>query len=68
MENLLPALALLVCPVGMGLMMLFMGKGMLRKRSGPPEPSSSPDDLRRQHAELSDRIEQLEQRELVTRS
>ncbi len=69
MENLVPALALLACPVGMGLMMLFMGKGMLRNdRSAPSEPSSSPDDLRREHAELSDRIEQLEQRELVTRS
>jgi hypothetical protein len=42
MENLLPLLVLLACPIGMGLMMLFMAKG---SRSSGPEPKGD----RREH-------------------
>lgn len=62
MENLIPALALLACPVGMGLMMLFMGKGMMGgRRKQDPEPTASGlDDLRDEHDRLGREIQQLE--------
>jgi hypothetical protein len=53
MENAIAALALLACPLGMGLMMWLMGMGMRSKRasSGPAadEPRA---DQRRLSAEI----------------
>ena len=57
MEFLAP-LALLACPVGMGLMMWFMSRGMTDRKRGP-EPGSI-DDLRTEQARLSAQIERLE--------
>lgn len=70
MESALLALALLACPVGMGLMMMFMMRG--KKSSGAqPSPPVQPvaagpasvDDLRDEHARLSAEIDQLDQRD-----
>ena len=64
MEGALVALALLACPVGMGLMMWFMSKGMKggerRAESGPP---ASVEELRTEHARLSAEIDELERSE-----
>ena len=69
MEALLPTLALLACPVGMGLMMLFMAK---RSRSTPADPSRaerertssdhpvSMEVLREEHRRLGEEIDRLE--------
>ena len=59
MEALLPSLALLACPVGMGLMMWFMAKGT---RSGGRTGPSDIDDLRDEHRRLGEQIERLEGR------
>lgn len=61
-------LAVLACPVGMGLMMVFMGRGM---RSGmqPKEPTKRDDedtslaDMKAEQARLAEKIEALEGRE-----
>lgn len=59
MEGVVVALAILACPVGMGLMMWFMAKGMRRgKRAGPRDL----DDLRDEHRRLGEQIERLEDR------
>lgn len=59
MEGVVVALAILACPVGMGLMMWFIGKGMRRdKRAGPRDL----DDLRDEHRRLGEQIERLEDR------
>jgi hypothetical protein len=50
MQDVLPALALLACPVGMGLMMWFMAKGM---RNDRPSKGTSLEDLRSEHRLLS---------------
>jgi hypothetical protein len=55
----LTALALLACPVGMGLMMWFMMKGD-RERSG--SKSASTEELRDEQARLQAQIDQLEAR------
>lgn len=66
MEALLPALILLACPVGMGLMMFFMARA---SRSGSteaqgPDPSDdhpmSLEVLREEHRRLGEEIERLE--------
>lgn len=44
MENALPAIALLACPIGMALMMWFMGRSSGSKRSSR-EPAAD-DELR----------------------
>lgn len=61
MEGVLVPLALLACPVGMGVMMWFMNRGMKEKAGRPDagEPSSL-DELRREHARLGADIERLE--------
>jgi len=58
MEFLAP-LALLACPVGMGLMMWFMSRGMGDRKRGTDEPGSI-DDLRAEQTRLSAQIERVE--------
>ncbi len=58
-------LFVLACPVGMGLMMLFMGRGMnMGGRNGHDRAGASGDrslaDLKAEQARISDRIEALE--------
>lgn len=57
MANALPTLALLACPIGMGLMMWFMGKGMRKER---PSAETSVEELRAEHRRLSADIEAAE--------
>ena len=52
MQNLL----VLACPIGMGLMMWFMGRGM---RDKPATPSTI-EALRDEHRRLGDELERLE--------
>jgi hypothetical protein len=59
MEGALLTLAVLACPVGMGLMMWFMGKGMRGKSDRPP--AADLDDLRTEHERLGDEIRRLEE-------
>ena len=62
MENVLLALAFLACPLGMGLMMWFMAKGM-RKDSAPTAPqTASVEQLREEHRRLGDELERLDSR------
>lgn len=60
MEGAVVALALLACPVGMGLMMWFMGKSM--KKDKLPATPSSVEDLRTEHARIAAQIEEIEPR------
>lgn len=70
MEALLPALALLACPVGMGLMMFFMARGNRSSQAdttptgGAPSTSldhpMSVEVLREQHTRLGEELERLE--------
>ncbi len=70
MDALLPALALLACPVGMGLMMFIMARGSRSGRAvSPPSAkraSQSADHpmslevLREEHHRLGQEIERLE--------
>lgn len=63
MENVLLLLVLLACPVGMGLMMLFMGKGMFGSKEEPQrrdEPSLL--ELKNEQARLHEQIDRLEDR------
>lgn len=64
MEALL-GLAVLACPLGMGLMMWFMAKGMGGKRR--PTAVDSLDDLRAEHERLGGEIERLEGARVRTR-
>jgi len=59
MQNLLPLLALLACPIGMGLMMFFMAKGS-RKPNDSPAPVRSAADLRDEQRRLDAEIARLE--------
>ncbi|MEJ7893853.1 MAG: DUF2933 domain-containing protein [Solirubrobacteraceae bacterium] len=59
MQNLLPLLALLACPIGMGLMMFFMAKGS-RKTDNSPAPVRSAADLRDEQRRLDAEIARLE--------
>jgi hypothetical protein len=60
METVLLGLAVLACPVGMGLMMWFMAKGM-RSRSKPDaKAATSLEDLQAEHRRLGAEIERLE--------
>ncbi len=59
MEGILLSLAVLACPVGMGVMMWFMAKGMGRDRT-PGRRSVTLDDLRREHARLGADIARAE--------
>ncbi len=55
MATVLPSLALLACPIGMGLMMWFMAKGNRKER-----PEASVEELRAEHRRLSADIEAAE--------
>lgn len=58
MENVLLPLALLACPVGMGLMMWFMSRG--NRRPDGPAPASTVEDLHAEHARLQAEIDRRE--------
>jgi hypothetical protein len=58
MENLAP-LALLACPIGMGLMMWFMSRGMRGERRDATGPQSV-EELRAEQARLASQIDRLE--------
>jgi hypothetical protein len=64
-------LAALACPVGMGLMMVFMGKGMrsgkTRSQGGHGAPDGQPlETLKAEQARLAEKISALEQRDANT--
>ena len=58
-------LAVLACPIGMGLMMLFMGRGMKggmkqsERREGDPDATSLAE-MKAEQARLAEKIEALE--------
>jgi hypothetical protein len=59
MESVLVVAAVLACPVGMGLMMWFMARGM-RRKDDAPERRAGLEDLRAEHDRLGAEIERLE--------
>ncbi len=64
--ELLLVLALLACPVGMGLMMWWMGRTMKNGQSSQAEQPATPENpeqLRNEHARLTAQIDQLERAE-----
>lgn len=61
MESLAP-LALLACPIGMGLMMWFMSRGMRAERHDAAGQQSV-EELRAEQARLAAQIDRLEQAE-----
>ncbi len=61
MESILFAFALLACPVGMGLMMWFMAKGMRKEPTPqPPRVGTGIEDLREEYRRLGAEIERLD--------
>ncbi len=65
MEQILLPLAVLACPVGMVLMMVFMGRGMMGGKRTAGSDSSAGDDvasLKAESARLDTRIAELESR------
>jgi hypothetical protein len=60
MPDIVYGLAALACPVGMGAMMWFMGKGMRGKAPEADTPPASVEDLRDEHRRLGAEIERLE--------
>ena len=67
METAVLALVALACPMGMGVMMWFMAKGM-RRTSAPAraESTANVEDLRAEQARLAAEIERLEDGEGAT--
>jgi hypothetical protein len=59
MPDIFYGLAALACPVGMGAMMWFMGKGMRTRDQADMRPASA-EDLRAEHRRLGAEIERLE--------
>ena len=57
-------LVLLACPISMGLMMVFMGRGMMggqkRGRAGTPKKGESVEELKAEQARLAERIAALD--------
>lgn len=69
MESALLALAFLACPVGMGLMMWFMAKGMRKEPAHPsgvaasvgrPHAGVGVEQLREEHRRLGEELERLD--------
>ena len=62
MEGILLTLAVLACPVAMGLMMLFMRKGMRGRDEDAQEAAGGPsvDDLRAEQRQIAEEIGRLE--------
>ena len=58
MDGILLGVAALACPVGMGLMMWFMARGMKGKRDD--SAPASLETLREEHRRLGDEISRLE--------
>lgn len=52
-------LAVLACPVGMLLMMWFMGRGMMGRHRASAQPDALPE-LKAEQARLAEKIEALE--------
>ena len=64
MEGIVLALAFLACPVGMGLMMWFMAKGMRQEPpAAQPERAMSVEQLREEHRRLGAELERVEGRD-----
>jgi hypothetical protein len=64
-------LAVLACPVGMGVMMLFMGKGMMGGKKTAAEPhddGGSLADMKAEQARLAEKISALEERQTPVRA
>ena len=60
MESVLLGLAVLACPVGMGLMMWFMARGMRREGRREEHGPATLDELRAEHRRLGAEIERLQ--------
>lgn len=61
MESVLLSLAVVACPIGMGLTMWFMGKGMRKEPSAAQPPvRASVEQLREEHHRLGTEIGRLE--------
>ena len=68
MNQVLLSLAVLACPVGMGLMMFFMGRGMLGAKKRDEAKAGSADDLgalKAEAARLDARIVELQSRPIA---
>ncbi len=64
MESVLVGLAVLACPLGMGVMMWFMGRGMRGPRT--EHTPASIETLREEHQRLGAEIDRLERSERPT--
>lgn len=62
MESLLLAAVVLACPVGMGVMMWFMGRGMMGGKKNETASAQALPDLKAEQARLAEKIEALEGR------
>lgn len=62
MEGALLALAVLACPVGMGLMMWFMARGMKKPEAATAKDERDPSlaELKAEQAQLNEAIDRLE--------
>ena len=60
METVLLALIALACPIGMGVMMWMMGRGMRERPREDPDVPADVEQLRREHARLGAEIERLD--------